>query len=438
MSKRRCRPKVNGSAWVNVKQPCVLIRVEWICQIVSMRFRFQARSRWRCRHGACRSGLLCNQLRDTVSSFPEAHNRGACLPLSAIDAISPAFEHVRDQLMRRFRFGQWVRLAIVGLLAGEMGSSGSCNTNVNLPGVDFPWPSHPQSMPHTANAAFPEQWTSHPVLFGSGIAVLIVAGVALLVLLIYVSSVMRFILFDAIVSKECHIRAGWARRKRPGFDLFIWQLLFMAVSWATIIVLIGGPVAGAWALGWFVHPGAHILRLVLAGLALFAVLFVVATAAIVIQVMTKDFVVPQMALEGVRAFEGWRRLWLWLKHDAGGYAGYVGMKIVLSIGASIAFAIVAGIAMLMLLIPLGGAGLIAVLYGKAAGWTWNLHTIVLAVVVGSIALVILIFATALLAVPIVVFFPAYSIYFFAPRYAQLAALLWPAPPPIPPNSDAPA
>ncbi|MGA7223978.1 MAG: hypothetical protein WBX16_14040 [Candidatus Acidiferrales bacterium] len=360
------------------------------------------------------------------------------MPFSAIDAIGPAFEHVRDQLLRRFRFGQWVRLAIVGLLAGEMGSSGSCNANVNLPGGKIPWPVHPQNVPHTANAFLPEPWTSHPILFGSGIAVLIAAGLVLLVLLIYVSSVMRFILFDSIVAKECHIRAGWTRRKRPGFDLFVWWILFIVASWAAILLLIGGPVAYAWALGWFVHPGEDVLRLVLGGLALLLVLLVFAVVAVVIQVMTKDFVVPQMALEGINAFEGWRRLWLWLKHDAGGYVGYVGMKIVLSIGASIAFAIVTGIAILVLLIPLGGAGLVAVLYGKAAGWTWNLHTIALAVVLGIIALAILMFVAALIAVPIVVFFPAYSLYFFAPRYAQLAALLWPAPPPTPPTPVAPA
>jgi hypothetical protein len=350
------------------------------------------------------------------------------LPASAIDAINPAFEHVREQLLRRFRFGQWVRLAIVGLLAGEMGSSGGCNMNVNLPGGTFPWPAHPQATPSIGNAFLPAQWTSHPVLFAAAITILVVVALALLVLLIYVSSVMRFILFDSIVAKECHIRAGWARHKGPGIRLLVWQLLFMAAWWAAMVILVGLPVAAAWALGWFVHPSEHILRLVLGGLALFAVVFVVAIAAIVVQVMTKDFVVPQMALEDVTAFEGWRRLWLWLKHDAGGYAGYVGMKIVLAIGASIAFVMAAGVALLIILIPLGGAGLVAVLSAKAAGWTWNFHTIALAVIAGLIALAILLFVVALISVPLVVFFPAYSIYFFAPRYAQLAALLWPPPP----------
>ena len=320
---------------------------------------------------------------------------------------------------------------MVGLLTGEMGSSGGCNTNVNLPSGKFHWPRLQQSTLHIHNAFLPSPWTNHPFLFAAGVATLIAVGLALVVLLVYVNSVMRFVLFDSIVAKECHIRAGWARRKRPGFRLFVWLLLLMAATWAAMLIIIGGPVALAWALGWFVHPGEHILRLVVGGLLLFVVLLVLAVAALVIQVMTKDFVVPQMALEDVSAFEAWRRLWLWVKHDGGGYAGYIGMKIVLAIGASIAFAIVAGVAILIVLIPMGGVGLVAVLSAKAAGWTWNAHTIALAVVVGLIALAIVLFVAALISVPIIVFFPAYSIYFFAPRYAQLAALLWPPPPPTP-------
>jgi hypothetical protein len=86
------------------------------------------------------------------------------------------------------------------------------------------------------------------------------------------------------------------------------------------------------------------------------------------------------------------------------------------------------IAMLVLLIPFGGFGVVAVLGGEAAGWTWNFYTIALAVVLGCIALAILIFVLALISVPVIVFFPAYSIYFFAQRYPPLASLLWPQSP----------
>ena len=70
--------------------------------------------------------------------------------------------------------------------------------------------------------------------------------------------------------------------------------------------------------------------------------------------------------------------------------------------------------------------------GKAAGLTWDLYTITLAVVVGCVVLAVLLFVMSLISVPAIVFFPAYSIYFFASRYPALDALVHPAPPSMAP------
>ena len=113
---------------------------------------------------------------------------------------------------------------------------------------------------------------------------------------------------------------------------------------------------------------------------------------------------------------------MWLKAEKGSYGGYIGMKIVLAIGAGVALGIITVIVLLVLLIPIGGVGAIAVLGGKAAGLTWNFYTITLAVVAGCIAFTVFMFAVSFISVPAIVFFPAYSIYFFAPRYPPLAAL----------------
>lgn len=345
------------------------------------------------------------------------------MPISAADAIDPAFRHAKEQLFRPFRFGQWARLAFIGLLAGELGSSGSCNFN-------YPTSTHHVETRQTFVAQnWPPQLANHAALFTGTVLALIVIGFVLLVLFTYIGSVMRFILFDSIIARECHIRAGWARRKGPGLRLFWWQIVFMLVSFAALLIVIAIPVAFVWASGWFAHPRDHVLQLVLGGIALLLVFFVLAAFLAVIHVMTKDFVVPQMALEDITAVEGWRRLWSLLKSEKAGYAGYIGMKIVLAIGAGIAVTIVALIALFVMLIPVGGAGVVAVLAAKAAGWTWNFYTIALAVVLGCIAFVIFFFVVSLISVPVIVFFPAYSIYFFAQRYPPLASLLWPQPPP---------
>jgi hypothetical protein len=93
--------------------------------------------------------------------------------------------------------------------------------------------------------------------------------------------------------------------------------------------------------------------------------------------------------------------------------------------------------LLILLIPVGGFGVIAVMVGKTAGLTWNVYTITLAIVVGCVVLAVLLYIVSLISVPAIVFFPAYSIYFFASRYPALDALLHPPPPIAPPISPLP-
>jgi hypothetical protein len=275
---------------------------------------------------------------------------------------------------------------------------------------------------------------------------LLLGGFCVFVVFLYVSSVMRFVLFDSVVAKECHIRGGWRRRTEEGLAYFVWQISFMLLTLGAFLLLIGFPLLAAWLSGWLTRPKDHLLPLVLGGVLLVLVLIALAVIVGVIHVLTKDFVVPQMALERISAFEGWNRLWAWMKQEKAGYAGYIGMKVVLAIGAGIAIGIVTIVALLMLLLPIGGAGVVAVLAGKAAGWTWNLYTIALAVAAGSVVLVLLLFVVSFLNVPAIVFFPAYSIYFLSSRYQPLAKLLWPAPngqgipvslhPPTPPISEA--
>jgi hypothetical protein len=350
------------------------------------------------------------------------------LPLSAVDAISPAFEHARQQLTRPFRANQWAKLGLVGLLAGEMSSGGGgCN-----PGsFQMPHPNHSQRF---LELPFPSA-----IFTASLIAVLVVAAFFLFILFLYVNSVMRFVLFDSVVAKECRIWQSWSRRQGPGRRFFIWQILLALASIMGFTILAGIPAGFAFLVGWLRNPKEHMIPLILGGMALFFVLLLFVVVLMLVHVMTKDFVVPQMALEEIGAIEAWRRLWPRIKGEIGGYSAYIGMKIVMAIGAAIILGIVSAIVMLLFLIPIGGLGAVAVIGGMAAGLTWNLYTITIAVVVGSIAVFSLLYVISLVSVPAVVFFPAYSIHFFASRYPALDALLHPVLPPVvpPPPPDPP-
>jgi hypothetical protein len=346
-----------------------------------------------------------------------------------VDAISPAFEHTKRQLLQPFRLGQWVRLALVGLLAGELSSGGFKVPNFS----NFNLPRHPGSEHFLA----PDLAGPNLVLFAGLIAALVVAAFLLGILLMYVSSVMRFILFDSVLVKECHIREGWSRRQRPGLHYFLWKVLYILATFGGLVVLVGIPAGFAFAVGWLNDPRQHMVALVLGGIALFLAIMIFVIGVAVIYVLTKDFVVPQMALENIGALEGWRRLWAMMKAEKSSYAGYIGMKIVLAIVVGIILGIVGFIIGLIIVIPAAGVAVAAVLGGKAAGLGWTAATITLAVVAGSVLLAVFLFVMALISVPVIVFFPAYSIYFFAARYPALSSALYSAPPAPPPYNPPP-
>lgn len=346
------------------------------------------------------------------------------MPISAVDTITLAFQHTKRQLIQPFRFWQWTRLAIVGLLAGEMGSGGGGSFN-------FPSgfnPQHRSPSQHFLGSEFPH---IDPTLLVVLISIIVVAALVFGLVLMYIGSVMRFILFDSVLLKECHIRDGWARRQGPGWKYFLWQLGFAICTMLVFLVSIGGPVAVAFGLGWFRAPQEHIAALIIGGILVFLLFVAVMIVVSLAYVFTKDFVVPQMALEGVSALEGWRRLWPMVEGELSGYAIYVGMKIVLAIGAGIVVGIASFLLILFIAVPVGVLVVGAVIAGKGAGLTWNVFTITTAVVAGCIVFAMFMYVLALISVPVIVFFPAYAMYFFAPRYRPLSLALYPPPP----NSD---
>ena len=352
------------------------------------------------------------------------------MPLSAVDCIQPAFQHVRDQLFRPFRFGQWSRLALVGFLAAELHTSG-CNFNT----FNIPVPQHPRHGQEflAARSPFPDIDPARIAQFAGLIAAVILLAIILFFVFLYLNSVFRFILFDSVIRKHCSISEGWARWHRAGRRYFLWQIVLLIASGLFLGVLIGVPLAVAAALGWFQDVGQHIGRTVLGVILLIGLLVVFTLLAVVVQLLAKDFLVPIMALEDVDFADGWSRLLAMIRPEPGKYAVYLLLKIALAIGAGILFSIVALIPSLLVVVP----AVLAVFAGYKAGLGWNVTTISLAIVFGFMLLLALLYVVAFVCAPATVFFPAFSIYFLASRYPRLDALLHP-PAPVLETPPAPA
>jgi len=353
------------------------------------------------------------------------------LAISAVDTITLAMQHTKRQLFQPFRFWQWTRLAIVGLLAGELGSGGNLNPSS--------FSSTRQPPPHSFGDVFPH---IDPAILIPVITILVVSGFVFLIAMTYISSVMRFVLFDSVLTRQCRIRAGWFHRQEQGWNYFLWQIGFGFFAFAGIVLLLGLPAAFAFGMGWFNPPRAHIPQLAVAGVFVLVLLVVYAIAIAIVHVLTKDFVVPQMALENIGAVEGWRRLWPLLQAEQKDYIVYILMKIVLSIAAAILIGVVTLILGLIIAIPVIGVVVAAVIAAKTAGFTWNALTITAAVVAGCVLFLLFFYLVSLISVPALVFFPAYSIYFFAGRYRALNLALYPSaatnsPPGFLPSGHAP-
>ena len=349
------------------------------------------------------------------------------MALSAIDAISVAMEHTKQQLFRPFRWGQWLRLALLGFMTGELSSGGGCGSG-NFP-TNFP--NHPRQGgtgdQFLALPNFDPQLMAHMALI-VGISLLVLCVTILLWM--YVGSVYRFILIESIITKQVSLRAGWHKWHAAGRRFFLWRLVYQFAVGILAVILLGIPIGIAAALGWLKDASAHMLPLVVGGILLFFVFVLFLLTAGVGGLLGKDFIAPIMALENLDFAESWSRLFPMMKKEKSSYAGYVGMKIVLAIAAGILFGILIVIVALLVLLPVGGLGALAVITGKTAGVTWNAYTITLAVLVGMAVFAVLMFVSSMLSVPVTVYFPAYSIYFFASRYPRLDAWLHPAPPPL--------
>jgi hypothetical protein len=349
---------------------------------------------------------------------------------SAIEAISPSFDRMKRQLFQPFRFRRWWRLGVMALVTGEFASGGWGGSNVNMPagGGGGGGEGNPGLGLLALDPTFDRILPYLPwILWG------VAALVTLALVFSFIESVFRFLLLDSVLRDRTEIRAGWRRWQEKGGSYFLWQLALRGVLLAALGVCVGGPVYYAWRTGMLQQAQRYFGILLAGGLAVFFLLVVILLAGALVTLLARDFVLPIMAIEDVGVLEGWRRFLPLLASEKGTFAGYVLMKIVLSVGSAILFGFVNILLLLALLIPLGIAGAGILLVAAAANLAWNAYTISGAVLLGCAALGVILFAVGLAYVPGLVFFQAYPLQFLSGRLPALGAILNPPPepPPVP-------
>lgn len=343
--------------------------------------------------------------------------------LSAVEAVNPAFEHTKAMLFRPFRLRTWIKVGFMAWLAGSAGAGGNFNYNGgSLPNGEMPPGLH--DIEGTIRNFLFEHW---PLILSIAVFVFLIWLVFL-----YISCRFRFILLDSVLWRDAQIGRGWQNYRQQGGRYFGFMVAFGLLSTLVLGLMIGIPLWRAYKSGVFSsgNPLAELLRILIP---MILGVFVFVIVAAIVNSLATDFVTPLMALDNMTIGQSWRALRELAAAEPGAFAGYLGMKLVLSIAAGIASAIAMVMALLILAIPavilvvifialLKGAGAVAAAVGIVAA--------VIGIVLGICLVFTLVF---LVTAPIGVFFTAYSLYFFSGRYPKLDGLLWP-PAPVQPSS----
>jgi hypothetical protein len=356
------------------------------------------------------------------------------LPLSAIDAIGPAWAHTRRLLWHP---GNWRLMLKIGAVA-VFAQMGGANFNGNS------FPNHLGSgSPQTGD--FP-----HAAAMAVMVSVIIFAaivGLCIGLVFFYIGSRLQFTLFEIVLRSDTTVAPIWRRYGAATWRWIGLKILFFLACFVVcapflipiIIAFVHGVAANAQN-GSIHNPMAFIGTI----LGFVGAIIVIALFTAVLYSLLHDFGLPSMALESTSMGETVRRVWNMLRAEPGQVLLYLLMRFVLGFVGSLCSNFILVIGILIACIPFGLVGGLnyALLHNAGTGGLVAMWLIF--VLLGLVFLALIIIAAIILSGYVLTFIQAYALYFLGGRYPLLGQYLapyWPAshnPPPPPAYEPPPA
>jgi len=330
-------------------------------------------------------------------------------PLSAIDAIAPAWNHTRRLLLTPRSWRLLLKIGAVAFFAQINGCNPRFSTGPHLP-----------SLPHALAAAF----------FTFAVLISIVACVLALAFF-YLGSRLQFVLFEVVLRRDTTVAPIWHRYGRATWHWIGLKLAFFAVALlcvAPVLIPVGlrfyhatRRMNAAAAEGATPHFAAFFLSI----LGFIGVVFLILLVIGIFYILLQDFGLPSMALEGTPLPETVRRIVNLVRAEPGQILLYLLMRFVLALAGTVIFEIALVFGLLIALIPLGGiAGILWVALHHAS-FVGHAFMITGWVVLGGIFLVLLIVACIMGSGYLYTFLQAYALYFLGGRYPLVGGYLEP-------------
>ncbi|MBI4911584.1 MAG: hypothetical protein HY823_02500 [Acidobacteria bacterium] len=204
---------------------------------------------------------------------------------SASTALSRALERMEGILFRPFDAGKWFVLGFSAFLA-SLGEGGSFNPG----GIGN----------HGGAPAEIQSWVQDHMAFVIALAVgILVFALALGILFAWLSSRGAFMFLDNVLHDRAEVREPWRRFRAQGNRLFVFTLVAGLACIGAFLLLV---LAGAVVLVPMLKDGWHFAALL--PILLFAALFVVLLLAVLLfWAFLRDFGVPLMARQGLSPME---------------------------------------------------------------------------------------------------------------------------------------
>lgn len=321
--------------------------------------------------------------------------------LLAFRPVTTAFEKTKRLLFEPFDAMLWIKLVIVMFFVG------------NGPGV-----SNPSNMLQyttdrgdlgSLQSYDYGQLLSNTTLIAV-ILLLVLAIVALVLIFSYLRGVFSFVLIDALTTGQVGIVRSFKENTGRGFKVFLFNVATSLIS----LAVIGGTIAAiVLALLWTIGlrssyspstPGLLAVILVVVAGVLFIVAFSVLMGLVV--GLFYDFGVPLMYFEGLGLRRAIRRVAGLVRRQPLEFLVYIITRWVLEIAVSL----VLGIVLLFILAISLGIGVILVIIAVAAAQVHVLLAVPVALIILA-GIVLLILISAVIALPVNVYFRYYSLDF---------------------------
>lgn len=257
--------------------------------------------------------------------------------LSVTQPIERSIATVRTALFSPFKFGAWCALGFTAFLAGLLQGGGYYGGGPR---------GFAKAEPLGDGLARAGAWVAaHPLLVAAAAGL----GVALMLLLRWLGARGQFMFLDNLARGRAEVAGPWRRFGGPALRVFGFTLL---LDLASLLVVAGG-LAVVWTVA---QPDLADLRLdlqllkgILAGLAVMAPFGLVLALA---GLFLRDFVVPVMYLRGVGVLAGFRMARRDLAAgEWGSFVMFYLMKLVLSLAAGGAIGLVSCLTCFMAALP---------------------------------------------------------------------------------------